>query len=151
MLRNLSTPLSPPDWTTAMLFSSGFLARASRNSSTYRTVRPGSWWGCVNTNTSHQFFNLYIGFPFLPGSNIKSFSSHISVSMEMLPPTLKNSLLHRSQHVLSAPQTFIGSFPQGLRPAPLGTGPFVPPPLACGMPSLKIWGLHKWLMVLKRV
>ncbi len=56
----------------------------------------------------------------------------------MLPSTLKNSLLHRSQHVLSAPQTLIGSFLQGLRPAPLGTEPFVPLPLACGMPSLNI-------------
>ncbi len=60
------------------------------------------------------------------------------VSMEMLPPTLKNSLLHRSQHVLSVPQTLTGSFLQGPKLAQLGTEPFVPLPLACGMPSLNI-------------
>ena len=42
MLRGCSMPLSPPGWTIAMPSSSGFLARAIKNSNTFRTVLPGS-------------------------------------------------------------------------------------------------------------
>ncbi len=147
MLRSSSIPLSPPERTTSTLFSLGSLARASRNSSTYRIVSWGSWWKFINMNTLHQFFNHYAGFPFLPGSNTKSPFLHISASKAMPSLTIKNSLLHRSQHVPSSPQTLIVSSPLGLRHAPMGIEPFVPSPLICGMPFLNIWGLHKWLMV----
>ncbi len=139
------------DWTTATLFSSGFLARASRNSSIHRLEPLGSWWECVNTNTSHQFFNHYTGSPSPPGLNTKSSSTHISASMAMSPFTLKNSSPHRFQHVPFTPKTLLVSSPIGRRPAPLGIEPFTLPPLGCGTTSLNIWGLHNWLMVLKGV
>uniref|UniRef100_A0A3B5AYM1 Reverse transcriptase domain-containing protein n=1 Tax=Stegastes partitus TaxID=144197 RepID=A0A3B5AYM1_9TELE len=42
MQRSLSTPLSPPGWTTALHSSSGSLAGACREYSTSRTALPGS-------------------------------------------------------------------------------------------------------------
>ncbi len=49
MQKSLSMPLSPPGWTTVMRFSSGSLAKAYRNCSTFRTVLLGSWCGYANT------------------------------------------------------------------------------------------------------
>ncbi len=54
-------------------------------------------------------------------------------------------------------QYIYGNAPSYLKKTPYSTdrSTFSPfhshSPLACGMPSLNIWGLHKWLMVLKRV
>ena len=150
MLRNSSTPLSPPDSITATHFSAGFPTRAYRNYNTSKTAPPESCWEYANMSTSHPFFTHFTGYPSPLGSTTKSPSSHSSASMATPPSTLKNSSPPRPQHAHSAPPTATDFSPQGLKAAHWETEPSAPLLHDCGTPSLNTWGFHSRSIALKR-
>ncbi len=137
MLRSSSTPLSPQlDYCNALLIGipSNSIQKLQhiQNSAARILIR------------GHKYEQIT---PILQSLHWLPISARIEYKVSLLthqcihgntPLTLKNSLLHRSQHVPSAPQTLIVSSPIGLRPSPLGIEPFAPSPLACGMPFLNI-------------
>ena len=133
---------SPQGSTTAMHFSSGSLARASRSSSTSRTVLLGSWWECGNMTASPPSLNHFTGSPSHSGVISRSPSSPISVYMATPHPTSRNSSPLRS---LSGQTQPASSNPQGGISKPWGGGRSVRLHPGCGTTSPKSSENHRQL------
>ena len=131
---NLSMPLSPQDWTTAMCFSQGTLAGASTSSSTFRPVLPGE-----NTNTK----SVFTGFLSPSGLTTKSCYSYTNPSTNMRLPSYRNWLYHKPPPTSSDLPAACSSGPPVQSVAPWGIEPSALLHHACGTAFLTIWGQHR--------